>query len=122
MQDLRDIYIAACRSQADIVKSLLRVKAAPKVKLKHESGQDSLRPAAKRVKAEPKVPIKVEQVIKIEEDDAGEKEEGDGLAGLLGKALCLNAFKIRGTGREQSFSSSMSLQLATASVCAPSCT
>lgn len=83
------------RSQADIVKSLLRVKAAPKVKVKQESEE----PAAKRIKSEPTVPIKAEPGVSIkaepavkdepgrvkeEAQNSGDEGNANGLTGLLG--------------------------------------
>ena len=77
--------ISHCRSQAEIVKSLLKVKAAPRVKLKQENGHQA--PAAKRVKAEISPPA-----VKVEPAEDGEEEE-DGLAGLLGQ--CSAGFLIK---------------------------
>ena len=59
------------------MKSLLKVKAAPRVKLKQENGHQA--PAAKRVKAET-----LDPAVKLEPAEEVEEEE-DGLAGLLGQ-------------------------------------
>ena len=57
------------------MKSLLKVKAAPRVKLKQENGYQA--PGAKRIKTEP-----ASSAVKREPEEEA-KEEGDGLAGLL---------------------------------------
>ena len=59
------------------MKSLLKVKAAPRVRLKQENGQQA--PSAKRVKTEISAPA-----VKLEAAEE-KKEENGGLAGLLGE-------------------------------------
>ena len=83
MYTVPDIHVGGCRSQAQIVQSLIKIKPAAKVKLKGRQAG----PETKRLKREEdgdwKAPAVKEELEEVEPDKADV-----GLAGLLGNELC----------------------------------